>query len=236
MKRIFILILAASMALSIAACSGGDNTSSDEASEKTSSVAETSGNNSKTDENREPSKEEASKAENSKEKTSKEESSKEESSKEESSKEESSKKENSKSSSKKKDAVVYNNVEVTVGADISKLLKKLGDPDFKETIEPEFEGGEESYSYTYDNMTVYAYKNDGKQYLSDIYINGPGEAKTGAGITSGSSRSDVSKAYGDAGKDNTVTYEIGGNIITFMMQDDSVTDISIGKALVDEEL
>ncbi len=220
MKRIIIAILAAGMALSIVACSNAnDNTSSNksETSVKTSSATEVSGNNSKTAEKQESSREESSTTE----------------SVDDSNKTSS---ESSKSKPKSKDVIVYNDVEISVGAEVSGLVKKLGDPDFEETIDPEFEGGEKSYSYSYDNMTIYAYEKDGKRYVSDIYVSGPGEAKAGSGIIVGSSRNDVSKAYGDAGKDDTVTYEIGSNIITFMLQDDSVTDISVGMGLDDESL
>ena len=67
---------------------------------------------------------------------------------------------------KKIAAIKYNNVEIKIDMEVSPLLEKLGEPDHKETIEADEENSEESYSYTYDNMTIYAYLKDKKAVCS----------------------------------------------------------------------
>lgn len=120
--------------------------------------------------------------------------------------------------------------------EVSPLLEKLSEPDHKETIEADEENSEESYSYTYDNMTIYAYLKDKKQYVADVSISGPGDASTANGIKVGASKDNVAKIYGKVTDENMASYEIDKNVIMFIFEDDSVTNISLSRGLSDEEL
>ena len=133
-------------------------------------------------------------------------------------------------------AIKYNNIEIKIDMEVSPLLEKLGEPDHKETIEADEENSEESYSYTYDNMTIYAYLKDKKQYVADVSISGPGDASTANGIKVGASKDNVAKIYGKVTDENMASYEIDKNVIMFIFKDDSVTNISLSRGLSDEEL
>lgn len=219
LKKIIIAILTAGIAVSImSACSGGtDDTSSKNPDTSVNASSESKSESSKKTESQTPSGE-----------TSEKESSKPESSEDskESSKTASSES-STNNSSDAKTVVVYKDINISIDDDASTILKKLGDPDFKETIQPEFSGESEAYSYTYDNMTIYANTKNGKQYVVNVTVSGPGEAKTANGIAVGASREQLYKAYGDAGKDDVVNYEFGKKIMIFTLQDDEVTDFSL---------
>ena len=133
-------------------------------------------------------------------------------------------------------AIKYNNIEIKIDMEVSPLLEKLGEPDHKETIEADEENSEESYSYTYDNMTIYAYLKDKKQYVADVSVSGPGDASTANGIKVGASKDNVAKIYGKVTDENMASYEIDKNVIMFIFEDDSVTNISLSRGLSDEEL
>lgn len=133
-------------------------------------------------------------------------------------------------------AIKYSNIEIKIDMEVSPLLEKLGEPDHKETIEADEENSEESYSYTYDNMTIYAYLKDKKQYVADVSISGPGDASTANGIKVGASKDNVAKIYGKVTDENMASYEIDKNVIMFIFEDDSVTNISLSRGLSDEEL
>lgn len=227
MKKMTVIILTAALAAAImAGCSGGsDNSSSTASAESTVSNSESKSDKTES----KASSTDASKSESTASETSKESSESENTA---------SKSEESKESTKteKIDAVIYNNVEIKIDMEISPLLEKLGEPDHKETIEANEENSEESYSYTYDNMTIYTYLKDKKQYIADVSISGPGDAATANGIKVGASKDDVAKVYGKVTDEAMAYYEIDKNVIMFIFEDGSVTNISLGRGLGDEEL
>lgn len=231
MKKMTVVILTAALAAAImAGCSGN----SDNSSSNTSTESTTSSNSSTVSTNESKASNEESKNSSKSESNTSKENSK-ESSKSEST---TSKSDDSKESTKteKTAAIKYNNVEIKIDMEVSPLLEKLGEPDHKETIEANEENSEESYSYTYDNMTIYAYLKDKKQYVADISISGPGDASTANGIKVGASKDNVAKIYGKVKDENMASYEIDKNVIMFIFEDGSVTNISLSRGLSDEEL
>lgn len=231
MKKMTVVILTAALAAAImAGCSGN----SDNSSSNTSTESTTSSNSSTVSTNESKASNEESKNSSKSENNTSNETSK-ESSKSEST---TSKSDDSKESTKteKTAAIKYNNVEIKIDMEVSPLLEKLGEPDHKETIEANEENSEESYSYTYDNMTIYAYLKDKKQYVADISISGPGDASTANGIKVGASKDNVAKIYGKVTDENMASYEIDKNVIMFIFEDGSVTNISLSRGLSDEEL
>lgn len=217
MKKMTVIILTAALAAAImSGCSGGSGDSSsksDTSSTSSSASSESSSNSSKSDESKSESKAD-SKTE-----------SKSESSKETST--ESKKSENQKVST----ALKYKDVTITIDAEADPILKKFGTPDSEQTIKAENENEQDAYSYTYDNLTIYTNKKDGKQYIIDASINSPGDAATANDIKIGSSKEAVSKVYGTVTDDNTFTYEADGCVLIFTFQDDMVIDISLGRGL-----
>lgn len=217
MKKMTVIILTAALAATLmAGCSSnsGDSSSESNTASTTSTVS--------TESTSDTSKPEESKVE-----------SKTESSKEASAE---SKNEESKSETNKEvtAAFTYKDVTITIDAEFDPILKKLGDPDSKQKLETEEENPQNAYSYTYDNLTIYTNEKDGKQYIIDVSINSPGEAKTANGIQIGSSKEDVAKVYGTVNDETTFTYEAGNYIIIFTFQDDMVIDISLGRGLPDD--
>lgn len=231
MKKMTVVILTAALAAAImAGCSGNsDNSPSNTSTESTTSSNSSTVSTNESKANNEESKD-SSKSESNTSKENRKESSKSEST--------TSKSDDSKESTKteKIAAIKYNNIEIKIDMEVSPLLEKLGEPDHKETIEANEENSEESYSYTYDNMTIYAYLKDKKQYVADVSISGPGDASTANGIKVGASKDNVAKIYGKVTDENMASYEIDKNVIMFIFEDDSVTNISLSRGLSDEEL
>lgn len=231
MKKMTVVILTAALAAAImAGCSGNsDNSPSNTSTESTTSSNSSTVSTNESKVNNEESKN-SSKSESNTSKENSKESSKSEST--------TSKSDDSKENTKteKIAAIKYNNIEIKIDMEVSPLLEKLGEPDHKETIEADEENSEESYSYTYDNMTIYAYLKDKKQYVADVSISGPGDASTANGIKVGASKDNVAKIYGKVTDENMASYEIDKNVIMFIFEDDSVTNISLSRGLSDEEL
>lgn len=231
MKKMTVVILTAALAAAImTGCSGNsDNSPSNTSTESTTSSNSSTVSTNESKANNEESKD-SSKSESNTSKENRKESSKSENT--------TSKSDDSKESIKteKIAAIKYNNIEIKIDMEVSPLLKKLGEPDHKETIEANEENSEESYSYTYDNMTIYAYLKDKKQYVADVSISGPGDASTANGIKVGASKDNVAKIYGKVTDENMASYEIDKNVIMFIFEDDSVTNISLSRGLSDEEL
>lgn len=231
MKKMTVVILTAALAAAImTGCSGNsDNSPSNTSTESTTSSNSSTVSTNESKANNEESKD-SSKSESNTSKENRKESSKSENT--------TSKSDDSKESTKteKIAAIKYNNIEIKIDMEVSPLLEKLGEPDHKETIEADEENSEESYSYTYDNMTIYAYLKDKKQYVADVSISGPGDASTANGIKVGASKDNVAKIYGKVTDENMASYEIDKNVIMFIFEDDSVTNISLSRGLSDEEL
>lgn len=231
MKKMTVVILTAALAAAImTGCSGNsDNSPSNTSTESTTSSNSSTVSTNESKANNEESKD-SSKSESNTSKENSKESSKSENT--------TSKSDDSKESTKTKKiaAIKYNNIEIKIDMEVSPLLEKLGEPDHKETIEADEENSEESYSYTYDNMTIYAYLKDKKQYVADVSISGPGDASTANGIKVGASKDNVAKIYGKVTDENMASYEIDKNVIMFIFEDDSVTNISLSRGLSDEEL
>ncbi len=231
MKKMTVVILTAALAAAImAGCSGN----SDNSSSNTSTESTTSSNSSTVSTNESKASNEESKNSSKSESNTSKENSKESSKSESTTSKSDDSKENTKT--EKTAAIKYNNVEIKIDMEVSPLLEKLGEPDHKETIEANEENSEESYSYTYDNMTIYAYLKDKKQYVADISISGPGDASTANGIKVGASKDNVAKIYGKITDENMASYEIDKNVIMFIFEDGSVTNISLSRGLSDEEL
>lgn len=231
MKKMTVVILTAALAAAImAGCSGN----SDNSPSNTSTESTTSSNSSTVSTNESKANNEESKNSSKSESNTSKENSKESSKSESTTSKSNDSKENTKT--EKIAAIKYNNIEIKIDMEVSPLLEKLGEPDHKETIEADEENSEESYSYTYDNMTIYAYLKDKKQYVADVSISGPGYASTANGIKVGASKDNVAKIYGKVTDENMASYEIDKNVIMFIFKDDSVTNISLSRGLSDEEL
>ncbi len=231
MKKMTVVILTAALAAAImAGCSGN----SDNSPSNTSTESTTSSNSSTVSTNESKANNEESKNSSKSESNTSKENSKGSSKSESTTSKSNDSKENTKT--EKIAAIKYNNIEIKIDMEVSPLLEKLGEPDHKETIEANEENSEEPYSYTYDNMTIYAYLKDKKQYVADVSISGPGDASTANGIKVGASKDNVAKIYGKVTDENMASYEIDKNVIMFIFEDDSVTNISLSRGLSDEEL
>lgn len=230
MKKMTVVILTAALVAAImAGCSGNSDSSSSTAS--TESKTSTSTTESVDESSKDGSKDTSTVDSSSKSSTS-------DTSKETSKEGTASKSEESKESTDKEKiaAVTYNNVEIKIDMEVSPLIEKLGEPDYKATIDADEENPNESYSYTYDNMTIYAYLKDEKQYVADVSISGPGDAATANGIKVGASKDAVTEVYGKISDESMAYYEIDKDVIMFIFEDGSVTNISLGRGLDDMDL
>ena len=124
-------------------------------------------------------------------------------------------------------------VKVEMGADASKVVDELGEADdYFESESCAFEGLDKVY--TYPGFKLNTYPVDDKDYvLSVVFMDDTVE--TEEGISIGSTKDEVTEAYGDPTKENgsSMVYEKGETKITFGVKGDEVSTVEIS-AIVEE--
>lgn len=129
-----------------------------------------------------------------------------------------------------------NNASVTfdysaLNSDPANFTNVLGTPNDVMTSPGCLANGADSKIYSYDGLTITSFVLNGGEYIYDITITGSGYS-TSAGISVGSSRSDVENAYG-AGQEigGYVIYENGNYELDFVYSGDTVQSITFYMAV-----
>ncbi len=116
--------------------------------------------------------------------------------------------------------VSYKNTTLELGKDAKAALKKLGDP----SSDPKHvascgEGAGEQWQYTYPSIVLFTVK-DGESETIDAVALRDDIAKTGKGITIGSTEAEMTAAYGEPVKQgNKCRYTKDGYTLEFMLDD-----------------
>lgn len=113
-----------------------------------------------------------------------------------------------------------------LNSDPANFTSVLGTPNDVMTSPGCLANGADSKVYTYDGLTITSFVLNGGEYIYDITITGSGYS-TSAGISVGSSRSDVENVYG-AGQESGsyVIYQDGNNELDFEYSGDTVKSIT----------
>lgn len=120
---------------------------------------------------------------------------------------------------------------IEMGKDASKIVDALGDADdYFESESCAFEGLDKVYSYP--GFKLNTYPKDGKDYvLSVVFMDDT--VSTDEGVSIGSTKDAVTKAYGDAaeGSASMLVYEDGDTKMTIGLNGDSVSSLEISAAV-----
>lgn len=118
-----------------------------------------------------------------------------------------------------------------LNSDPANFTSVLGTPNDVMTSPGCLANGADSKVYSYDGLTITSFVLNGGEYIYDITITGSGYS-TSAGISVGSSRSDVENAYG-AGQElgGYVVYENGNSELDFVYSGDTVQSITFYMAV-----
>ena len=118
-------------------------------------------------------------------------------------------------------AISYKNTTLELGKDAKAVLKKLGDP----SSEPKHvvscgEGMGEQWQYTYPSIVLFTVKNGESETIDAIALRDD-LAKTGKGITIGSTEAEMTAAYGEPTKQgNKCRYTEGSHTLELQFNDD----------------
>ena len=133
-------------------------------------------------------------------------------------------------------SLIVSGVSVDTGADVAALLDAFGgDYAYSEAISCVYTGMDKTYEYP--NCILYTYPDGDTDRLMELYCTA--DVTTSRGITIGSSRKDVEKAYGSAYTEAgiTLTYALSAPdeltlpaSIYFELQNDTVCAIGITSA------
>lgn len=116
---------------------------------------------------------------------------------------------------------------IEMGADAAAVVEELGDAkDYFESESCAFEGLDKVY--TYPGFKLNTYPVDDKDYvLSVVFMDDT--VATDEGISIGSTKDEVTEAYGDPSEesDTKLVYEKGDTTMTFGLDGDSVSTVEI---------
>ena len=132
-------------------------------------------------------------------------------------------------SSSSEPGFTYTNGSVTIemNSDAAAVIEKLGEPlDYFESESCAFEGLDKVY--TYPGFKLNTYPEDDKDYvLSVVFMDHTVETEEGIAI--GSTKDQVTEAYGDPAKesDTSLVYEKGDTEMTIGLDGDSVSSLEI---------
>ena len=116
--------------------------------------------------------------------------------------------------------VSYQNTTLELGKDAGAVLKKLGDP----SSDPKHvascgEGMGEQWQYTYPSIVFFTVKNGENETIDAVALRDD-IAKTGKGITIGSTESEMTEAYGEPTKQgNKCRYQKDSYTLEFVLDD-----------------
>ena len=119
--------------------------------------------------------------------------------------------------------VSYKGTTIELGKDASAVRKALGDP----TSEPKRvascgDGAGEQWQYTYSSIVLFTVKN-GESETVDAIVLRDDIAKTGKGITVGSTEAEMTEAYGEPNANGQKrTYTKGSYTLEFQVNDTGV--------------
>ena len=119
--------------------------------------------------------------------------------------------------------VQYQGTVITLGKDASAVLKALGEPTAKQFVASCGDGAGDQWRYTYSSIYLFTVKTDEGETVDAIALRDD-IAKTGKGITVGSTEAEMTAAYGEptAKQENNYRYINGNQTMEFQMNDAGV--------------
>ena len=117
-----------------------------------------------------------------------------------------------------------NNFEVKIDQDMTEVLAALGEPlSYFEAASCAFEGLDKTY--TYAGFTIMTRPDGDKDYINAIFLTDD-SLTTAKGIYIGSTADEVTAAYGEASKTDTlISYTDGNTTLNFVLKDSKVISI-----------
>ncbi len=117
-------------------------------------------------------------------------------------------------------------VEIIPGEDSSAALSALGKESSYDEVDIGCGNNEVGKVYSYSGFKIQTYPDNSKDYIDTVTITND-SVSTPEGITIGSSRDDVIKAYGDGytEKSNGIVYVKDKTTLSFVIRDGAVTSI-----------
>ncbi|MBR2354688.1 MAG: hypothetical protein IKA76_09335 [Clostridia bacterium] len=125
-------------------------------------------------------------------------------------------------------SISYNGAKICPGEKAGGLLDKLGTPKAEMPVASCGDQGEQ-IRYTYDSFYLYfLVASDGKQTVDAVEFRND-LIETSEGITIGSSKDAVQKAYGDPSETfgNTLTYKNGKQKLIIQLKDNRVAELKL---------
>lgn len=117
-------------------------------------------------------------------------------------------------------------VEIVPGEDSSAVLNALGRENSYDEVDIGCGNNEVGKVYSYSGFKIQTYPDNSKDYVDTVTITND-SVSTPEGITIGSSREDVIKAYGDGytEKSNGIVYIKDKTMLSFVIRDGAVTSV-----------
>lgn len=117
-------------------------------------------------------------------------------------------------------------VEIVPGEDSSAVLSALGKENSYDEVDIGCGNNEVGKVYSYSGFKIQTYPDNSKDYVDTVTITND-SVSTPEGITIGSSREDVIKAYGDGytEKSNGIVYIKDKTMLSFVIRDGAVTSV-----------
>lgn len=125
------------------------------------------------------------------------------------------------------------NATISIDGDMAPVAEALGEPvSYFEAASCAFEGLDKIY--TYNGFVVETYPSGGKDLVSSIVIKDD-SVKTPEGITIGSTKDEMVKAYGDYTEETGMcVYKKDGMKLCFLLKNDSVSSIQYKSTVLSE--
>lgn len=116
--------------------------------------------------------------------------------------------------------VQYQGTAITLGRDASPVLKALGEPSNKQFVASCGDGAGDQWRYTYSSIYLFTVKTDEGETVDAIALRDD-IAKTGKGITVGSTEAEMTAAYGEptAKQGNKCRYTDGNKTLECLLDD-----------------
>ena len=122
-------------------------------------------------------------------------------------------------------SITYRSAKIELGADAEAVLNSLGTPKSSEA-QGDCSGKGSLTKYVFDSVELYVL-DDGKKKTVDQITLLDDSVVTPKGITIGSARADVNKAYGEKSGDTSVTYKSGEKHLIIGFRDGYVKSIDL---------
>ena len=116
--------------------------------------------------------------------------------------------------------VKYRDTVIELGKEASSVLESLGEPSAKQFVASCGEGAGDQWRYTYSSLYLFTVKTDAGEIVDAVALRDD-IAKTGKGLTVGSTESEITAAYGEptAKQGSKVRYTTDTYTMEFVLDD-----------------